>query len=244
MAKGYGQYCPLSLATEVLGQRWMILVISRIIDGCHTFSEIHRGVPRISPSLLSSRLEELEQAGLITKSTMKRGPRYDLTEAGKDLEDLIFGLAIWGQKWARDMCHDDLDPAFLAWSMHTRINASVMPPGRTVVEFELSGYQGGRVNFWIINENGKIEMCLKHPGYDTDLLVHSDIRHFIETWRGFRNLREEIQDGRIQLSGPSRLKSGFPDWLLGSSLAQYERKRKGKEYHLWRQSIEQKNANN
>ena len=141
------------------------------------------------------------------------------------------------------MCHDDLDPAFLAWSMHTRINASAMPPGRTVVEFEFSGYHSGRVNFWIINENGKIEMCLKHPGYDTDLLVTSDIRHFIETWRGFRNLQEEIQDGRIRLSGPSTLKSGFPDWLLGSSLASYERKRKGEEYHLWRQSIE-KNANN
>lgn len=128
MRRGYGQYCPLALATELLCRRWTILVISRLIDGCQTFSEIHRGVPRISPSLLSQRLSELEHAGIVTRRERKdaRGCRYEITEAGRELEEVVWKLSVWGQNWARDMQVDDLDPAFLAWSMHLRMNGEAM----------------------------------------------------------------------------------------------------------------------
>lgn len=234
MAKGYGQYCPLALAAELLCRRWTILVVSRLIDGCTTFNEIHRGVPRISPSLLSQRLAELEDAGLLTRRRQKaqRGYTYHLTEAGRDLDDIIMQLAVWGQHWARDMTYDDLDPGFLAWSMHTRLDGEAMPPGRTVLQFEFAGAPADCRRFWLVNTDGVVDMCLKHPGFETDLLIEADLKIFVEAWRGFRDLRQEIRAGRIRVTGPSQLRKAFPDWLRLSALAPFERRRAGAECRL------------
>jgi len=227
----YGQYCPLALASELLCRRWTILVMSRLIDGCRSFNEIHRGVPRISPGLLSTRLRELEDAGLLRRHKPKGAKRhlYEPTEAGRDLEDIIDSMAVWGQAWSRDMETDDLDPAFLAWSMSTRISSEALPPGRTVIEFEFSGTPAELRRFWLVCDSGEVDMCLKHPGFDTDVSVRSDIRRFIESWRGFRDLRKEILAGNILVTGPRELVRAFPDWLLLSSLARYERRFPGRE---------------
>lgn len=231
MVKGYGQYCPLSLAAELLCQRWTLLVVSRLVDGCRTWSEIHRGVPRISPTLLSKRLSELERAGLVERHPLEdgRGHEYILTQAGWDLESIIMDLAVWGQRWARDMTDDDLDPAFLVWSMHTRMNVDAMPPGRTVIEFHFDGAPSDVSRFWIVKRDGEIEMCLKDPELDVDVLVSADLRRFIEAWRGFRDLRREIRDGHIVVEGPDELRKQLPSWLLLSGLAPFERLRAGRE---------------
>ncbi|GJM45078.1 MAG: HxlR family transcriptional regulator [Gemmatimonadota bacterium] len=234
MTRGYGQYCPLALAAELLTQRWTILIVSRLIDGCTTFNAIHRGVPRISPSLLSQRLTELAGAGIVEKRPAQggSGPSYQLTPAGEDLAPVIEQMAIWGQFWAREMTKEDLDPAFLAWSMHTRMNVDAMPSGRTTLEFEFTGAPREFRRFWLISESGKIDMCLKHPGFEANLVVRSELRLFIETWRGFRDLRSELRSGNIRLDGPAPLRKQFPDWLLLSSLAPYRRKRPGRERSL------------
>lgn len=231
----YGQYCPLALAAELLCRRWTILVISRLLDGCRTFNEIHQGIPKISPSLLSTRLSELEHAGLVKRRKIpnENRYRYEPTEAALDLADLIDRMAIWGQHWSRDMDMDDLDPAFLAWSMSLRMNTDAMPEGRTVVEFEFSGTPTEFRRFWLVNTDGKVDMCLKDPGYETDLHVRSDMRCFVEAWRGFRDLRQEIHAGRIRLAGPRQLIASFPDWLLMSALAPYRRRIKGRESLLY-----------
>lgn len=236
MAKTYGQYCPLSLAAELLCKRWTLLVISRLVDGCRHFNEIHRGVPQMSPSLLSKRLVELERAGLVKtrKSRKHAGREYLPTEAALELVPVIDSLAVWGQRWARDMTEEDLDPAFLVWSMHLRMDASSMPPGRTVIEFEFSGAPPDCHRFWLINRDGEIEMCLKDPHLDVDLLVTSPLRLFVEAWRGFRDLRREIRAKRIKLHGPKELCDRFPGWLQLSALAPYERMRAGRERRLAR----------
>jgi len=231
----YGQYCPLALASELLCRRWTILVVSRLLDGCRTFNEIHQGVPKISPSLLSTRLSELEHAGLVKRQKMRNENRYryEPTHAALELTALIDQMAIWGQHWARDMSMDDLDPAFLAWSMSLRMNTDAMPRGRTVVEFEFSGTPTEFRRFWLVNNDGNVDMCLKDPGYETDLHVRSDIRCFVEAWRGFRDLRQEILKGKIRLAGPKQLTSSFPDWLLFSALAPYRRRIGGRESGLY-----------
>ena len=233
-SKSYGQYCPLALATELLCRRWTVLVVSRLIDGCTTFNDIHRGVPRISPSLLSTRLSELEHAGIVMRQKLEghNRYRYELTEAGRDLENIVDQLAIWGQHWARDNEMEDLDLGFLAWSMHLRIDSDAMPPGRTVMQFEFFGAPTDFRRFWLINTDRKVDMCLKHPGFETDLLITADLSRFIEAWRGFRDLNEEIRSSRIRLTGPKELKKAFPKWLQMSSLAPYRRKNGGREQRL------------
>lgn len=236
--KGYGQYCPLALAAELLCERWTLLVVSRLIDGCRRFNEIHRGVPKISPSLLKQRLDLLERSGICYRSPLPdgRGHEYLLTEAGKDLDPIIMSLAVWGQRWARDMEHEDLDPAFLAWSMHTRMNVEAMPTSRTVLEFEFSGTYAACRRFWLVVDDGRVDMCLKHPGHEVDLLIRADIRRFVEAWRGFRNLRAEIAGGQIVVEGPADYRRALPDWLLLSGLASFERKHSGDELDLVRQA--------
>ncbi len=141
-------------------------------------------------------------------------------------------LAIWGQHWARDNEMDDLDLGFLAWSMHLRIDADAMPSGRTVMQFEFSGAPTDFKRFWLICTDRKVDMCLKHPGFETDLFISADLRRFVESWRGFRNMREEIRSSRIRLTGPKELKKAFPNWLQLSSLAQFQRKNGGREQRL------------
>lgn len=232
MAGSYGQYCPLSLAAELLGRRWTILVVSRLLDGCRRFNEIHRGVPQMSPSLLSRRLSELAGAGLVRVTRSGRGNDYTLTEAGRELEPMIDHLAVWGQRWARDMTTEDLDPAFLVWSMHLRMNTEAMPSGRTVLEFTFTGAPKDCDRFWIVHRDGEVEMCLKDPGLDVDVAVSSDLRLFVEAWRGFRDLRREIRAGRIRVDGPALLRKSLPDWLMLSSLAPNPRLRPGRERDL------------
>ncbi len=234
MRRGFGQYCPLALAVELLGERWTILVVSRLIDGCRRFNEIHRGVPRISATLLSQRLSQLEHAGLVERQPLPDGRGFDylLTAAGAELEPIIMDLAVWGQRWGRDMVTDDLDPAFLAWSMHTRLNTKAMPPGRTVIEFAFQGTPAELRRFWLVHEDGVVDMCLKHPGYEVDIRVEADIRRFVEAWRGFRPLRQEIAAGSIRVEGPPELKGALPDWLMLSALSPYPRLRGGTEKQL------------
>jgi len=234
MASGYGQYCPLSLAAELLCQRWTLLVVSRILSGCSRFNEIHRGLPRMSPSLLSRRLVELEEAGIVRRRVARRGGghEYEVTRAGRDLQGIVDSLAIWGQSWARDLELRDLDPGFLVWSMHARVDIARMPPGRTVIEFDFSGAPAGSTTFWMVHDEGNVEMCLKDPGLDVDLVVASDLRVFVEAWRGLRDLRHEVRAGRIRLTGEQSLRQLFPDWLRPDSLAVFPRLRPGRERDL------------
>jgi len=236
--RGYGQYCPLALAAELLCERWTLLVISRLIDGCSQFNAIHRGVPRISPAMLTKRLRQLQEAGLVTSPSTPRGkPRiYVVTAAGQELAPLIDSLAVWGQHWARDMCLDDLDPGFLMWSMHMRIDSARMPAGRTVLAFEFTGAPRDCRRFWLVNEDGKVDMCMKDPGFEVDVRVRSDLRQFIEAWRGIRDLRVEIRARRIELFGAPALTRAFPEWLRLSGLAVYPRLRHGRELKLSREA--------
>ncbi len=237
MPSGYGQYCPIALATELLGERWTILVVLAVMDGATRFSEMQRAMPRISPSVLSQRLRSLEAAGVVVKEERRDGAaEYALTEAGEDLAPIILELGEWGQRWGRDLVNDDLDPHFLAWSMHLRMNTEAMPAGRTVIEFEFSGAPDGIPRFWIVSRDGVVDLCIKHPGYEVDLRVYADLRRFIEAWRGFRSLRAELRAGRIRLEGPAPLRRGFPDWLLLSSLAGTTRRRPGRERSISRRS--------
>ncbi len=236
MSNGYGQYCPLSLASELLCRRWSLLVVSRVMLGCTRFNAIHRGLPQMSPTLLSRRLDELVGAGVLTATQSSRGDwrEYGLTDAGAELGPLVEAMATWGQRWAREMELDDLDPAFLVWSMHTRVAVDALPAGRTVIAFLFSAAPPDCRRFWLVCEEGEVEMCLKDPGHHVDVRVRADLRVFIETWRGFRDLRCEIRAGRIQLIGARSLREDFPTWFLLHSHAHVERMRPGRERRLSR----------
>lgn len=231
MASRYGQYCPLALAAELLGERWTILIAMQLTEGVTRFNDLQRALPKISPTTLAARLRTLEDAEVVTRTRGRSGEiEYLITPGGKELEPILNDLAFWGQRWARDMEPDDLDPEFLAWSMHNRMNLDAMPKGRVAVEFEFSGVPRRLCRrFWILKRDDRLDVCIRHPGYEIDLRVHSDLRRFVEAWRGIRSLEAELRSGGIRLEGSPELKRGFPRWLLLSSAAHVERYRSGRE---------------
>lgn len=223
----FGQFCPIALASEILTQKWMLLIVRELNAGSTRFSEIRRGVPRISATLLKQRLDQLEHAGVITRSPAARGKtdEYLLTTAGKELKGVLASVGEWGQRWARDIKHDDLDPGWLVWAMHRRFDTAVMPPARTVIEFEFSDAPRNHRLFWFVCEGGGVDVCVKPTGFDVDLRVVCAVQTFAEIWRGIRSLNQEIANGAVKLEGRAALKRAFPKWLLFSVFANTKRKR-------------------
>lgn len=234
MKSTYGQYCPISLAAEILGERWTILVILGLADGFHQFSDLQRAMPRIPVSTLSARLKSLEHAGVIERRAVADAKKqhYFLTPAGEELGDLVFALGRWGHRWGRDLATDDLDPEHLIWSMHMRMNTEIMPARRITIAFEFLNQPADKRYFWIVADHQEVQACLKHPGFEEDLRVVAELRPFTYAWRGFVSLRDEIKKGSVAVTGPQAFVEAFPDWLLGSMLAPEDRLRPGVERDL------------
>lgn len=114
---GYGQFCPVAKAMEVLDERWTLLVIRELMAGSSRFNEIRRGNPRISPALLSKRLTSLERAGLVHRDQGTGQPSYSLTPSGEDLRPIVMALGIWGTRWIGELGDADLDPHLLMWDI-------------------------------------------------------------------------------------------------------------------------------
>jgi len=234
MASRYGQYCPLSIATELLGERWTILVVMQVIEGTSRFADMQRALPKISPSTLTARLRTLEDAELIERRRGASGEiEYTPTRAARDLEPILIELAQWGQRWGRDMEIEDLDPEFLAWSMHRRMDVAAMPEGRVVIEFEFSGVPGRFCKrFWLVKRDEGLDVCVKHPGHEVDVRVQAELRRFIEAWRGLRSLDAELKGRHIRVEAPPALRRGLARWLLGSMIADVPREKAGRERGL------------
>lgn len=230
MEQGFGQFCPLALASDVLTQRWTLLILRELSNGAARFNDIKRGVPRISATLLKQRLNALERAEIVehTPTAAADAFQYRLTPAGLELKPILAGISTWGQRWARDIGDDDLDPEWLVWAMHRRLDTAQMPAGRTVIQIVFSGVPADRRNFWLVHEGGKVDVCLKPPGYDVDVLARASVRVMVEVWRGIRSLPDELHAGSIQLEGDQDLCRQFPGWLLLSVYAPVKRQlRKG-----------------
>ena len=212
--KGYGQFCPIAKASEVLGERWTNLVIRELIAGSDGFNDLRRGLPLMSPSLLSTRLKSLQQAGVVERTETVTGVSYKLTKAGEELKPIILQLGVWGQRWARsDMSDDDLDPSMLMWDIHRSMNVESFPAGRTVLMFEFSDYTSKLRCWWLVITDGDVDVCMKDPGYEKDLHVLTDVATLTRIWMGDLSLNKAMRDKLIITTGPAYLKKSMPSWM-------------------------------
>lgn len=225
--QGYGQYCPLALASEIVGERWTPLVLRELMMGSRRFNDVHRGVPRMSPALLSRRLRMLAQVGIVERRVVDGHSEYVLTEAGGELAPVLMDLAIWGKRWLPStLSREDADPDLIMWDMHRRIDRERMPSGRTVVQFSFLDQSAAKRDRWIVSQRGEIDFCIKDPGYEVDLFVETDSRTITWVWYGDIPLSQALADERIALHGPPALCRAFPQWLQLSAMAPYERRRR------------------
>jgi len=227
--RGYGQFCPVAKACEIVAERWTPLVLRELMCGSTRFSDLQRGVPLMSRTLLTERLRQLERSGVVATvpKARGRGREYRLTPAGEELRAVIEGLGEWGQRWARrSIDRDDLDAELLAWDMHRRLNADRLPAERVVVRFDLRGVprrQPGRRTWWLVLKRPDAEVCLKDPGFDVGLVVEADLASLTRVWMGDVPLGECLRSGSIRLEGPRALIQAFPGWLGLSTFAAVER---------------------
>ncbi|MEO6713957.1 MAG: helix-turn-helix domain-containing protein [Mycobacteriales bacterium] len=214
--KSYGEYCPIAMGAEVLGDRWTPLVLRELICGSERFTDIHRGVPRMSRTLLAQRLKHLERVGIIER---RDGPTYHLSAAGRDLEPVVWALGDWAMLWMfgdPDKAH--LDAAHLMWRVRQRIVDDELPAKRTVVEFLFPRALRGR-RIWLLLDPTGSSVCERDEGFEVNLRVTADIDEFLRVWAGRSTWAAAIAAGKISLDGPRPLVRAFPRWFALSPFA-------------------------
>jgi DNA-binding HxlR family transcriptional regulator len=210
------------MAAEIVCSRWTALVMRELLAGATRFNELRRGVPLMSPTLLSKRLKELAEAGVIViKPTSQPGVvDYKLTAAGEDLRDVVTSLGIWGQRWIESsLSLKNLNPALLMWDMRRNVVVSLFPGRRCTVKFTYPELAEGRKSWWLVVEDGNVDLCLVDPGHDVDLYVSSPLRNMTAVWMGMPTLKEEIKSENIRVSGDAALSRSMHAWLGLSSFA-------------------------
>jgi len=193
--KGYGQYCPISRSAELLGDRWTLHIVRDLMTGTSRFNELVRGNPGLSRALHSRRLDQLVRAGVIAHND---DGAYVLTDAGKDLEPIVFGLATWGAKWAfGEPEPEELNPDILMWWLHRRIDPSQLPGRRFVVHVL---FRDHKKRYWIVVEN-EASICLSDPGFDIDVTIRTDRWSLYRAYMGHDTLAGACRAGDVEMTG-------------------------------------------
>lgn len=210
---GYGQYCPVAKAAELIDQRWTLLVIRELVAGSTRFNDIHRGVPRMSRTLLSKRLRQLVANGFVQRREHDDAPAYELTEAGEQFRDIIVTLGKWGVRWIDSLAEEDLDPAFLLWDMQRSIETDALPDGRTVLAITFRDLQGDLRDWWLVLTRDEVDVCEHDPGFGTDVTLDTVLRTFVRVWRGDIHWADAVRAGHLEVRGTARLRRQVPDWF-------------------------------
>ena len=216
----YQQICPVSLASEVIAERWTPLILREIVlFDRHHFNEIQHGVGRISQSLLSARLRTLEEAGVIERrpNRMGRGWEYHPTQAGRELEQVLNELGIWAQHWI-ELRQEHCDPAYLMQTVHSLLRPEKLPAGPVTVRFQFT--LEPKI-YWLVIDGEQPELCYYDPGRDIDLVVTVNEQAFGAVILGRAGFAEAVIRGDIRLEGRADLARTFPTWLGVSRLARY-----------------------
>ena len=214
--RSYGQFCPVAKAAEILAERWTLLVVRELLAGSHRFNELRRGVPLMSPTLLTKRLGELQRAGIVERRPLEvgRGFWYRLTPAGEELRPVVQLLGAWGDRWINHRIDpEDLDPALLMWDVRRRVDPAELPARKAVVRFGFRDARSGRRWWWLVVDGDEVDLCLTDPGRDVDLTVQASLRAMIRVWVGHLAIEDALSSGAVALDGSAELAHSFPRWI-------------------------------
>jgi DNA-binding HxlR family transcriptional regulator len=224
----YNQFCPVAMAAEILGTRWTLVLLRELIAGSTRFNDLRRGLPRMSPALLSKRLKDLEIAGIVTRAQVSGEPdlfEYRLTEAGRDLKPVIESVGGWGQRWIEtEVSLENLDPNLLMWDMRRNINPSPMPQRRNIIQVIFTDLKEAQRNWWfIVQPDQEVDLCSVDPGFDVDLYLSTDLRTMTKIWMGYTTIARTKEQGSLIVTGSRELERNLESWL---SLSPFDKDRK------------------
>jgi DNA-binding HxlR family transcriptional regulator len=221
--KGYGQYCPVAKGAEVFAERWTPLILRELLLGSSHFSEMHRGVPLMSRSLLSLRLKQLEGIGVVERAKGRHGSEYHLTPAGREFGPMIRALGEWGQRWFRSKFDaNEVDVGLLMWDMRRCVSVEAFPSRRISVQFDFTDQPAPKRRWWFVSDGNEVDLCPTDPGFEVGLYVATNLRTMTRVFMGDLSLKAAISAGHIELDGPSELCRCFERWLGLSGFAGIE----------------------
>jgi DNA-binding HxlR family transcriptional regulator len=219
MAEGsYRQFCPVAMAAEVLCTRWTVILLRELVAGSTRFNELRRGVPRMSPALLSRRLKDLEAAGIVAREASRSESgafEYRLTASGRELGPIVEAFGIWGQRRVEaDLSLQHLDVQLLMWDMRRNLNPTPMPQGRKIIHFIYPELPATQRSWWlVVDPRDGVDLCSVDPGFDVDLYVSVDLRTMTAIWLGLDTVRAAVANKRMILTGERHIASAMQTWL-------------------------------
>ena len=220
MEDHYGQFCTVARAAEVLCERWTPLVVRELLCGSKRFNDLHRGVPRMSTSLLAQRLRSLEEFGVVQRHAAGKTWEYRLTEAGEALRPIVMALGHWGARWIGSRLRDQaLDAGLLMWDIRRFAQVEEFPPTPVVIHFAFRDARPGEKAWWLVMEDGELDLCRDDPGRELTLVVDSTVRALTEVWAGDRTPQQALQSRDLRVDGAPRDAERLWRWLGTSGFA-------------------------
>jgi len=224
----YRQFCPVAMAAEILCTRWTVVLLRELVAGSTRFNELRRGVPRMSPALLSQRLKDLEAAGIVVRiaSASDRGAfEYQLTPAGRELKPIVEAVGMWDQRRIEaQVTLQHLDVQVLMWDMRRNLNTTPMPSRRSVLQFAYPELPATQRLWWlIVDPEDGVDLCSIDPGFDVDLYVSVDLRTMTAIWMGLDTIRAAVASRRMMLTGNRQLAAAMQTWLGLSPFAKEQK---------------------
>ena len=215
----YGQFCPVAKAMELLDERWTMLIVRELIAGSRTFGDLQRGVPKMSPTLLTTRLRTLARAGVIDRHEQGKRVYYMLTPAGRELAPVVESIGRWGIRWMPELGEQDYDPHLLMWDVQRNVDVEVLPPGRTVLQFRFRDRPPGERDWWLVCTQAEVDLCDFDPGHPVTGRIDTPLTLFVRVWRGDVPWDQAFRSGELTVDGPTAVRRNLPLWLTRSDFA-------------------------
>ena len=217
----YGQFCPVSKATEILGEKWTILIVRELLMGGRRFNELQRGLSLISPTLLSKRLDSLEHQGLVLKKRIpgQKGYEYFPTGSCQELLPIIRALGEWGMRWARaNISEDDYDVELLMLYLKRSIVPHKLIGKETVIRFKFTDIDEFP-DWWLVVRGDELDLCVNDPGKDVDVWFTSSVKTMANIWMGENSYRKAVDEGALTVVGDRALTRNITAWMSNSVFA-------------------------
>ena len=211
----FGQFCPIAKATEIIGEKWTVLIIRESLMGSTRYSEFQRGLSLISPTMLAKRLDSLVAHGLLMKKKIsgQKGYEYFPTPSCKELLPIIRSLGDWGMRWARaNLTEKDYDVELLMLYLQRSIVPENLPGNESVIRFKFTDIKE-MSEWWLLITDDKVDICIKDPGKDVDVHFTSSVKTMADIWMGDMTYRKAVADGGLKIVGHSSLTRNITSWM-------------------------------
>ena len=222
VSRGYGQFCPVAMTSQILTARWTPLILRELLCGSTRFGDLRKGLPRLSQSLLTRRLDELKDSNIIIKKPLTSGGfEYHLTKAGEKLRPVIEMMGIWGaENLMHNLTQDERDPDLLFWDIRRTVDSSAIETKkRFVAQFDVSGLSRTKRFRWLVSNNGETDLCYRDPGYEVNLMVYASLKTLVDVWVGEQSLPAALSKDDIHLDGSKEDRALFKKWFVLSPFA-------------------------